>query len=124
MADPMTFTVVGYDTVARTLHVAADDLGDLSKAHAQVAEIIARASQSRAPRLTGALASATAPYSSRWAAGISNPLPYFWPIHSGWPAHNIEAQPFVDEAVDDTEREWLAVYEHAVEQACEEVKGA
>ena len=117
-------TITGEDTVARTMRQASRSLGDMTRAHGDAAAIIADAAAANAPRLTGALAAATTPVGSREGAGISNDLPYFGPIHYGWAQHNITAQPFVDEAVDATADEWLGVYEHAVQDACDEVKGA
>jgi hypothetical protein len=125
VAEPtVSATVTGADTVARTMHGAAHDLRDMSAAHADAADVIATAAQGLAPRLTGALAAETAPASSKEGAGISNALPYFGPIHYGWAEHNITAQPFVDEAVADTEREWLAIYQHAAQEAADSVRGA
>ena len=124
MAEPVSWTITGDVEVASTLRKAGRSLEDMTSAHASAAGIIAPAAQARAPRLTGALASATRPASSKEGAGIENALPYFGPIHYGWAERNIAAQPFVDEAVADTEREWFDVYVHAVEHACDEVKGA
>ena len=118
------YTVRGVDTVARTLRKAGDSLADMTKANQAAAGIIAPASRDRAPRVTGALAGATQPAWTETRAGVTNDLPYFGPIHYGWPQRNIEAQPFVDEATVATEAQWLAVYQHAAQQACDEVKGA
>jgi hypothetical protein len=117
-------TITGEDTVARTMRQASRSLADMTTAHKAAAGIIADAAQGTAPRLTGALAAATRPEGGREGAGISNDLPYFGPIHYGWAQHNIEPQPFVDEAVTESQDEWFAVYEHAVQDACDEVKGA
>jgi predicted small secreted protein len=124
VAEPVSVTVTGATEVASTMRGAGRDLENMGKAHAEAADIIAKASQAAAPRLTGALAAATEAYSSDEGAGVSNPLPYFGPIHYGWAEHNISAQPYVDEAVADSEREWLAVYEHAVQEAADSVRGA
>jgi hypothetical protein len=119
----VTATVTGEDTVARTLRSAGHKLGDLEKANQMVANLFVSRARDNAPRLTGALAAATVPEYSRDEAGFSNVLPYFGPIHYGWPAHNIEAQPYVDEAVDETESDWLAIYEDAAAAACDLVHG-
>ena len=118
------YTVRGADTVATTLRQAGRTLADMSKANEAAAGIIAPASRDRAPRVSGALAGATQPAWTQTKAGVTNALPYFGPIHYGWPQRNIEAQPFVDEATVATEAQWLAVYQHAAEKACEMVKGA
>ena len=118
------YTIVGATEVASTLRKAGASLKDLTKANQDAANIVAALSRARAPRLTGALANATQAYASKEGAGIRNELPYFGPIHYGWPSRNIAAQPYVDEAVAESESQWLAVYQHAAESACEMVKGA
>ena len=118
------FTIRGADTVARTLQQAGRSLDDLSRANQDAANIIAPAARARAPRVSGALAGATQPAWTNTRAGIQNVLPYFGPIHYGWPERNIAAQPFADEATVATERQWMAVYQQAVQHACDEVKGA
>lgn len=124
MADRVTVTVIGADRVASTMKTAAHDLGDMSDAHKAAAAIFVGASRPLAPHVTGRLASATRSGFTKDSAGFTNYEPYFGPIHYGWPGHNISAQPFVDEAADATEAQWLAVYQKAVDHACAEVKGA
>lgn len=124
MAEPVTVTVTGADRVASTMKSAARDLGDLSEANKAAAAIFVAASRPPAPKLTGRLAAATRPAFTKTEAGFTNPEPYFGPIHYGWPAHNIRAQPFVDEGLDASEAQWLRVYEDAVDKAAAEVKGA
>ena len=50
-------------------------------------------------------------------------MPYAGPIHWGWPARNIKAQPFVVEAAQATEAEWVAMYEAEVDRILERVEG-
>jgi hypothetical protein len=122
MADRVTIT--GATTVASTMRQAGRALGDMTQANQSAADIFTALARVRAPHLTGALANATQAAASKDAAGIANDLPYYGPIHYGWPEHNIEAQPYVDEAVAESQDQWLAVYEQAVEDACDMVRGA
>jgi hypothetical protein len=121
---PDRVTITGADTVASTMRKAARDVGDLTSAHRAAAGIFTAVARADAPRLTGALAAATRPEGTKDGAGVSNPLPYFGPIHYGWGKHNIAAQPFVDDAVDATQSQWIPVYERAIQAACNEVRGA
>ena len=123
MAQAVTVIVTGADEVASSMHRAGRALGDMSRAHREAADIFAAQARAIAPGLTGALAAATEAASSKEGAGVHNALPYFGPIHYGWPAHNIVAQPYVDEAVADTEGQWLGVYVGAVQEACDLVRG-
>jgi hypothetical protein len=59
---------------------------------------------------------------ARVVAGRAS-VPYAPPIHWGWPARNIAAQPFVSQAAQATESQWLPVYLHDVQQALDRVKG-
>ena len=97
---------------------AAHDLDDLSDANKRAAQIFVEASRAPAPKRTGRLAGATRPAWTKDTAGFTNPEPYFGPIHYGWPAHHIRGQPFVDEALSNSEDQWLAVYQDAVNRAC------
>jgi hypothetical protein len=119
-----SFTMIGADRVASTLHLAARAVADLTDAHRAAAAIFTPVARAQAPKLTGALAGATRPEATKYGAGVSNPLPYFGPIHYGWGKRNIAAQPFVDDAVVATQGQWVPVYEHAIAQACALVKGA
>ena len=121
---PTSVTVTGAAEVASTMRKAARQLGDMTKAHRAAADIFTTLARARAPRLTGALAAATQAAASKEGAGFQNDLPYFGPIHYGWPHRNIVAQPYVDEAVADSEAQWFAVYVRAVQDACDEVRGA
>lgn len=120
---PVTVEVQGADEVAATMKQCAHDLADMSDANRQAADIFVEASRPMAPHRTGRLASATFAQWEKDSAGFVNDEPYFGPIHYGWPAHNIEAQPFVDEATDATTDQWMAVYRDAVTAACDEVQG-
>jgi len=51
-------------------------------------------------------------------------VPYAGPIHWGWPARNIEPQPFLTDAAVATEPRWTAQYLEDVEAALAKVKGA
>lgn len=50
--------------------------------------------------------------------------PYAGPIHWGWEARNIEPQPWIAEAAQDTEPQWLGMYEEDVQRVLNTIKGA
>lgn len=124
--DTTTLRVAGVDELVRTLRRAGRDLEDLGDAHRKAADIVADAAAARAPRRTGRLAGSIRatrqPRRARIEAGRPA-IPYAGPIHWGWPAHHITAQPFLVEGADDTEARWLDEYETAVQAACDEVRG-
>lgn len=119
--------VEGARELRRTLKRAGDDLGDLKDANQRAGQFVANAGSQRAPHLTGALAGALR--ASRVAGGAtiragSASVPYAGPIHWGWPAHNIKAQPFLSDAATETEPEWLPIYEEDIAKIVDRIEGA
>ena len=118
--------VEGAARLRRTLRAAGADLEQLRAAHAAAAAIATEAAANRAPVRSGTLA-ATVRGSGTKTAGIVRAgfarVPYAGPIHWGWPARSITAQPFIVEAAQDTEPSWIRVYEQAVDQALKQIKG-
>lgn len=120
---PAGIQVEGMNTLRRTLRRAAADLDDLTDAHTRAATITARAASSLAPRRTGALASSLRPSGAATEARVVSSLRYATPVHAGVPSRNIPARPFLTTAAADTQSRWLTVYEAALEQAIQKVRG-
>ena len=112
MTDPVV-SVVGLARLRRDLRKIGDDLGDLKDANKRAGSIVAAESARRAPRVSGRLAGSGR--ASR-AAGRASVLfggarvPYAGPVHWGWPARGIEANPFVVDAAQATESTWVGEY--------------
>jgi uncharacterized protein YcsI (UPF0317 family) len=119
-----SFSLEGVDVLQRTMKKAGMDITELTDAHARASEIVAAAARSSAPRRTGALASSIKSSKAKRTALVNVTSRYAKPIHWGWPARNIEANPWVSEAAQATEPQWLPLYEAAVEKALDEVRGA
>lgn len=119
--------VDGARQLRRTLRKAGDDLTELKEAHAAAARIAATEAAARAPRRSGALAGSVRSSGTKTAgivrAGYAR-VPYAGPIHWGWPARNIEPQPFASEAAKRTQARWTLVYKQAVDKILSRVKGA
>lgn len=125
MAAPLV-TIDGLPQLRRQLRQLVGDASDLKEANAAAASIVAAASASRAPRRTGRLAASVRGNRAVGRATVSAggaAVPYAGPIHWGWPAHHIEAQPFVVEAAQVTEPVWLAAYERDLAKAVDKVGG-
>lgn len=119
--------VEGLARLRRDLRALGDDLGDLKKANEDAARIVAEAASARAPRRTGRLAASLRPARATGRASVlagSGAVPYAGPIHWGWAARKIEANPFALEAAEATRPAWLPVYERELQRACDRVKGA
>ena len=123
MADTVV-EIEGVDTLVRTLGDAADDIESLEDGHKAVADLIAGEARARAPRRTGRLAGSLRGTVTAGKATASSDLVYAPPIHWGWRARNIKPNRFLTEAAEDTEPEWLALYEKDIQEALDGVKGA
>lgn len=127
MAGPKAGVVVeGARNFRSTAKRAGDDLQDLRGAHAAAAGIVQPAAAGRAPKVSGALAASGRSSGTGTMAIVrfgGATVPYANPIHWGWPARNIPANPFVSEAAQATQPTWLPIYEHAVETILDRIKG-
>lgn len=118
--------VEGARELRRTLRAAGEDLQDLKQAHTESARIAAAGTRLRTPVRTGRLES-TVRSSGTLSAGYIRAgrasVPYANPIHWGWPARHIRAQPFATEGARATEPAWRPVFEHALNEALSRVRG-
>jgi hypothetical protein len=118
--------VRGGRELRRTLKAAGDDLSDLKDANQRVGNVVVARATSLAPRRSGALAGAMratrAATSVTVKAGGAR-VPYAGPIHWGWPARGITAQPFLSDAATGTESTWVPIYESELDRIIERVKG-
>lgn len=122
-----TYKVEGLDAFITSLRRAGADISDLKDANAKAGAIIASAASARAPRRTGRLASNIR--SARQAKRVvvmagGARVPYAGPIHWGWAAHNIAAQPFLSDAAQQTQSEWLPGYSADLQHILDKVRGA
>lgn len=119
--------VKGARQLRRTLRQAGDDLTDLKATHRKVAGIVTPAAAQRAPVVSGALMGSVRPGATKTAAIVRagrKRVPYAGPIHWGWAARHIKANPFLSLAATSTEPRWRQVYFQAVEAIVSKVQGA
>lgn len=118
--------VPGLRRLTRDLRQLGDDLGDLKDAAQRAGMIVVTAAASRAPRSTGRLAGSGRAARAAGRVSVmygSASVPYAGPIHYGWPDRGIDPQPFVTDAAQATESQWLDVYTEAIDNAVDEVAG-
>ena len=118
--------VKGMRELRSTMKKAGEDLADLKTVHQAAGMIVVGRAQSLAPKRSGALAGSIR--ASRLAAGVAVKVggagtPYAGPIHWGWPARNIAANPFLTNAAQQTEEEWTALYYAELEKIVDRVEG-
>lgn len=118
--------VEGARQLRKTLRAAGDDLEDLKAANQQAASIAATAAKAGAPRVSGTLAGDIRASGTKTAGIVRagrKKIPYAGPIHWGWPARGIEAQPYMTEGAQRTESIWVPLYQELMDDALKKVKG-
>lgn len=120
----MDIKVKGADTLARTAHAAAKDLADLSEVNREVADTWAAAARGVAPRRSGRLAASTTAQATKNTAEVGSALIYAGPIHSGWRAHNISPNPWIERTLDTRQGQVINTYEQDVTDIVNQIRGA
>ena len=124
--------VVGLTRLRTTMRKAGMDLGKLKGLNRAAAEAVAptaRATTPVGPAARGHISSsvrvgATASAGVlRAGTGLRGRFPYGGPLHWGWPARGIKAQPWLAEAAQATEGRWTEVYQQGVEDILDDIKG-
>ena len=126
MAGPVV-RVQGARELRATLRRAGHGLEDLKDANAKAGRMVAQWAGVRAPRRTGTLGATVRAVRAVGKAQIlagSAAVPYAGPIHWGWPARGIRAQPWMSLAAIDTEPAWLPIYQHDIQQILDTVRGS
>lgn len=124
---PLRTELKGAAELRRTLRKAGQDLEDLKDANAAAAKIVEEGAVGLVPVDFGNLARSIRSSGTKTAGVVragSKAVPYAGPIHWGWPARNIQANPFAADAAKLTEPTWGRIYEDAVQQAIKRIKGA
>lgn len=126
MPNEVGIKVEGLNELIRSMRKAGLDLTELKDAHHRAGEIVANYAETIAPRRSGRLAgtirAAKQVRRARVQVGRAS-VPYAGPIHWGWPARHIAANPFLSEAAQRSEPVWRPVYQHAIEDALAKIKG-
>jgi hypothetical protein len=121
------YQVDGARELRRTLKAAGDNLADLKAVNKRVGDLVVGAARPRVPvrsgRLVGSLRPAAAAAKVTIRAGSAG-LRYAGPIHWGWPAHHIAANPFLSDAATTTEDTWVGYYFDELQRLVGDVKGA
>jgi hypothetical protein len=118
--------VEGARRLRRELKAAGADMKNLREPNMAAAGIVAGAATAAAPRRSGALAGTVrggaGAASATIRAGYAR-VPYAGPVHWGWPARNITAQPFLTDAAKRTEPQWVDEYFRTLERVLDRIAG-
>lgn len=118
-----TIEVVGAEHLQDTMKTAANELADLKAPSQAAGAMVLSAARARAPKVSGALAGSLFVEGIDGGVAVQASSPYAGPIHWGWPARNIKAQPFLTEAGAATEPAWVQGYTTEVEAIIGRVEG-
>lgn len=116
--------VQGLAQLRRQLREFQGDAEDLKAANAAVSSLVARAAAIKAPRRSGRLAASGRGNKAVGKAVVlfgGARVPYAGPIHWGWPARGIEGNPFVVDAAQGSQQQWLPLYEADLQRAVDKV---
>lgn len=119
--------VEGARHLRRDLKRAGVELDSLKAAHDQAARFVAARASAAAPHRTGNLADTVRGAGTKGRASVRAGyarVPYGPPIHWGWPARNIAAQPWISDTARATEPHWLLIYRQAVSALLDTIEGA
>lgn len=122
----MAVEIDGARRLRTTLKKAGYDISDFKKVNREAAATVAAFSKSTAPVRTGKLKN-TIRAAGTARAGIVRAgfkrVPYAGPIHWGWPARNIKAQPWLVDTAKATEPVWVPQYEIHMQLVVAQIKG-
>lgn len=110
--------ITGAKELRRALKNMDRRLDDLKDVHSDAGELVASRARALVPYESGELESTIR--TDRRATGASvlagrSRVPYAGVIHFGWPGHNIEAQPFLYEALEDKREDVANLYALGIE---------
>lgn len=122
----MAVYIDGARRLRTTLKKAGYDISDFKKVNLAAATTVAGHAKSTVPYKTGALQSTIRPAGTLRAgvvrAGYKR-VPYAGPIHWGWPARRIKAQPWLTATAKATEPLWVPQYEIHMKLIVSQIKG-
>lgn len=119
-----SITVEGERELVATLHRAAADLADMGTTNRGVGEVLRARAASNAPKVTGRLAGSVRVKVTATETVVASALVYARRVNYGMPSVGQPAQPFMTDALGDTQREIVARYERAIGAAISHVRGA
>src|SRR5690349_23048649 len=118
MAGNPAVQVRGAKELRKALKDMGGDLKDLTRLHKRAADKVAHKARELVPIQSGTLAKSIKSKATRSSGRVlagGRLIPYAGVIHYGWPAHNINAQPFLTDALEQERADVIGVYEVGIE---------
>lgn len=114
MAAKPAVKVEGARELQRALREMAGNTRDLTKVNKQAAQPVLEEARKLVPVVSGTLRRSIRVSARAKGAAVlagKNTVPYAGPIHYGWPRRNIEAQPFLIDALAEKRQAVIDTYE-------------
>ncbi len=112
--------IEGLRDVQKAMRNFSDDSrNDMKETHRKAGQIVVDAASSKVPVSSGALLASirSAPTQRQGRVRLgSAAVPYAGPIHFGWPARNIQPNPFIYEVLDGRRDEVMRIYEERISE--------
>lgn len=102
MAEAISITIDSKEAIKALENFAKSIEGDMKTANKEISQEVANKASALAPKRTGALASSIVAFADTTKAQVSSAIPYAGVIEYGWNDRNIEAQPYLRPAVNQT----------------------
>lgn len=112
----------GAATLARTLDRAADQLVG-TEVNQKAAQTLLDRADPKTPRDSGALAASGSVQADAEGGTVTYDEVYAGVIHNGWPAHNIDAQPWLADTAAQQRTDLVDVYVDHIEGLLKQVHG-
>ena len=120
MPEPAIY--IDSSALQKAMKEAGDDMvAELKAGNKALGEIVAARARQIVPVRSGALQKTIKATKSAGGAkvnagtpGLTSKVPYAGPIHYGWEARDIEAQPFLSDALDDVHDEVVDAYDKMI----------
>jgi hypothetical protein len=117
-------TVKGVPELAGGLDHMVTFLGDMVTAHRAAARIALEAARARTPVATGKLRASGTTEATGLAGRVIFTAPYAGPVHWGVPSKNIPPSLFAIRGAEASQRQWLDVYQDAIQTELNKIEGA
>ncbi|SRR5690625_2226519 len=120
----VTVTIDGPEQLRAAFHQLGYRSRDLHQAWGQIGAAIAHTAHGGVPWATGTLAGSIRAGKAKTKAIVragGARVPYAGVINYGWPGHNIEAQPFLTDALEAERDPALATIDHEIDRIIREV---
>lgn len=117
-------TANGLTQLVSSLDRASEELQDFTQPHREATSFLVGAAAPNTPRASGALAAGHRAHASPTTGTVYNDRVYAGPIHWGWKARNIRAQPWLTDTLTRSETRVVQPYAAHVHRTVDNIRGA